>query len=161
MAKKKVGKISRRKFLKDASIVAGGVAALGITGVLAGCTKEVEVTSAVTETTTQPVTTTVTVSPESVELEVYDPTGAFEITQLHAPRLDTLDGKTICEISVGGAWQWERTFPLIRDLLQKQYPTATFIPYTEFPIGVNMPHQETLDLIEAKGCDAVILGNAG
>ena len=27
-------------------------------------------------------------------LDVFDPTGAIEITQLHAPRLDGLDGVT-------------------------------------------------------------------
>jgi hypothetical protein len=150
---KKAREISRRKFLKNAGIAAGGVAAIGMTGVLASCTKEVEVTQKITET--------VTVPPASVELEVYDPTGAIEITQLHAPRLDTLEGKTICELAVGGAWQWERTFPLIRDLLQNQFSTATFIPHTEFPIGVNMPDQETLDLLKEQGCDAVIIGNAG
>jgi hypothetical protein len=96
-----------------------------------------------------------------VTLEVYDPTGATRITDLHAPRLDTLSGKTICELSVGGAWQYERTFPLIRDLLKKQYPAAKVIPYTEFAIGVDMPDKKTLDLIKAKGCNAVIIGNSG
>ena len=27
-------------------------------------------------------------------LEVYDPSGATEVTELHAPRIDNLDGKT-------------------------------------------------------------------
>lgn len=139
MAKKKnkVGGISRRKFLKGASIAAGGVAALGITGVLAGCTKE------------------------KVELEVADPTGAIEVTELHAPRIDTLAGKTICELSVG-LWEPDRTFPLLRELLQNQFPTATFIPFTEFPEGSrNIVKQEARDAIGAAGCDAVIVGNAG
>ena len=98
---------------------------------------------------------------EPVTLEVYDPNGTTKITDLHAPRLDTLAGKTICELSAGGAWQFERTFPAIRGLLKAKYPTAKIIPYDEFPIGVNMPDKQTLDLIKAKGCNAVIIGNAG
>lgn len=169
-------RISRRKFVQGAA--AAGVGA----GVLAACgstpapqiVKEtvevpVEIEKIVQQTVEVPVEVTrivevaggVPVEAGPVTLEVYDPTGAFEVTQIHAPRLDTLEGKTICELAVGGAWQWERTFPLIADLLQRAYPTATFIPHTEFPIGVNMPHQETLDLLKAKGCDAVIVGNGG
>jgi hypothetical protein len=98
---------------------------------------------------------------DPVTLEVYDPTGATKISDLPAPRLDTLAGKTICELAVGGAWQFERTFPLIRELLQRKYPSAKTIPYTEFPVGTDMPDKKTLDLIKAKGCSAVIIGNAG
>lgn len=67
---------------------------------------------------------------DPVTLEVYDATGAFEITKLHAPRLPDLNGKTICEIS-NNQWEARRTFPLIRELLQKQFPTAKIIPYDE------------------------------
>ena len=58
-----------------------------------------------------------------VTLEVFDPTGASEVTEVHAPRLDTLDGKTICEISQepdGQSWEARRTFPFIRELLKKR-----------------------------------------
>ena len=98
---------------------------------------------------------------DPVTLNVYDPSGATKITDLHAPRLDTLAGKTICELSVGGAWQYERTFPLIRDLLKRSYPTAKIVPYGDFPIGADMPDKKTLDLIKSKGCNAVIIGNSG
>jgi hypothetical protein len=97
-----------------------------------------------------------------VTLEVYDPTGSTQvITELFAPRLDTLEGKTICEVS-NGYWQANRTFPLIQELLQKQFPTAKIIPDTEFPrVGAfgDVPGLE--DAVKAKGCDAVIVGNAG
>jgi len=68
---------------------------------------------------------------------VYDPTGSAEVTQLFAPRLADLNGKTICEVS-NDSWEAQRTFPLIRALLQKQFPTAKIIPYTEFTHG-NIP----------------------
>ncbi len=98
---------------------------------------------------------------EPVTLEVYDPTGAREITVLHAPRLDTLADKTICEVTNQG-WQAHRTFPLLRELLQRMYPTATIIPYTEFPQGTgDIQTEKLVDAVKAAKCDAVITGNAG
>jgi hypothetical protein len=94
-------------------------------------------------------------------LEVYDPSGATEITQLFAPRLADLNGKTICELS-DGIWEDHRTFPLIRELLQRQFPTARIIPYTEFDVGrAEMESDANIALLVKKGCQAVITGNAG
>ena len=96
-----------------------------------------------------------------VTLKVYDPTGAIEVTQLFAPRLADLHGKTICELS-NGSWEAHRTFPVIRELLQRQFPTAKFIPYTDFPVGtakIDVPGIG--NVVKKKGCDAVIVGNAG
>jgi hypothetical protein len=94
-------------------------------------------------------------------LKLYDPTGALEITDLHASRLDTLEGKTICELSID-SWQFDRTFPLIRELLKRQFPTIKFIPYTEFPSGImGIDSEEAADLVVKKGCHAAIIGNAG
>ena len=92
-----------------------------------------------------------------VTLEVFDPTGAIEVTQLFSPRLDTLEGKTICEVT-DNIWEADRTFPVIRQLLQAQFPTATFIPYTDLPTTGDELIGETL---KEKGCQAAILGNAG
>lgn len=94
-----------------------------------------------------------------VTLQVYDPTGAFEITQLFAPRLADLNGKTICE-AWHDKWEAHRTFPVIRDLLQRQFPTAKIIPYTEFP-DVYGDLDLLTKLAKQKGCQAVIVGNAG
>jgi hypothetical protein len=44
----------------------------------------------------------------TVKLETPDSTGAIEVTQLHAPRLANLSGKTICELSNGA---WEHVIP--------------------------------------------------
>ncbi|MBI2934372.1 MAG: hypothetical protein HYY29_02255, partial [Chloroflexi bacterium] len=92
-----------------------------------------------------------------LSLEVYEPTGPFEIAELPAPRLATLSGKTVGELSNGGTWEQERTFPLIRELLQKRYPGIQIIPYTEFPEGAS---ETTTDMLQKKGCQAVIIGNA-
>jgi hypothetical protein len=96
-----------------------------------------------------------------VTLKVYDPTGAIEVTQLHARRLDDLNGRTICELS-NGSWEDNRTFPVIRELLQRQFSTAKIVPYTEFPVGnVQIDVDTTADLVKKKGCQAAIVGNAG
>lgn len=96
-----------------------------------------------------------------VTLEVYDPSGAIEVTQVHAPRLDTLAGKTICEFS-NGSWQATRTFPLIRELLQNQFPDATIVPYSEFPTGIGpIDTDEAAQMLLDRGCQAAIVGNAG
>lgn len=84
-----------------------------------------------------------------------------------APRLNSLDGKTICEIWNGG-FRGDESFPMIERILRERYPTARLIPYSEFPLAtVASFHpekkQETLEALRAKikerGCDAVITGN--
>jgi hypothetical protein len=98
---------------------------------------------------------------DPLALEVYNPTGAFEITQLHAARLGDLNGKTICELS-NDSWQAHRTFPALRELLQRKYPTAKIVPFTEFPQGnTGIDDDKTADLLKQKGCQAAIVGNAG
>jgi len=96
-----------------------------------------------------------------VSLEVYSPTGAIEVTQLFSPRLPDLHGKIICELS-NEMWETERTFPFIRELLQRQFPTAKIIPYTEFVKGRTALEnaEEIGDMVLAKGGQAVITGNA-
>jgi hypothetical protein len=137
--KKKRGKLSRREFIKQAGLVG---ATMGSTALIAG-------------------TPAKTAAATSVELKLYNPTGAREVTTLFAPRLDTLAGKTICELSNNG-WQAHRTFPLVRELLKRQFPTAKIIPHTEFPSGTNdMQTKKAIDAIKKAGCDAVITGNAG
>lgn len=96
-----------------------------------------------------------------VTLEVYDPCGALDTTQVHAPRLESLAGKTICEVS-NASWEDKRTFGRVRELLQKRFPDLKIIPLTEFPSGVHYVDVDNIgDLVKAKGCDAAIVGNAG
>jgi len=92
--------------------------------------------------------------------EVFDPGGATEIARLHASRLDTLAGKTVALLS-DDMWQAHRMLPLLRDRLQAQYPDATFLAETEFPMGTReIDCEETVDAVMARGADAVIVGNA-
>lgn len=95
-----------------------------------------------------------------VSLEVRNPTGILEVVQSHAPRLNQLNGKTVCELS-NGVWEDQRTFALIRQLLQKRLPDSKIIPFTEFPVGSeHIDKDSTIDALLAKGCEAVITGNA-
>ena len=100
----------------------------------------------------------------SLTLELHDPTGLLETTVPHAPRLDTLDGKTIVEVS-NFHWEHQRIFPAVRAELQQRYPTAKFISYTEVSdIVSNRAELDDIEnvkrLVMEKKCDAVITGMA-
>jgi len=91
-----------------------------------------------------------------VMLEVYDPTGAVEVPVTFAKRLDTLEEKTVAQ--VGHSWEAHRMHPLIKELLEKMYPTVKVIPYSEMP---DYTDPELLaKAVREKKCDAVIIGNA-
>ena len=93
-------------------------------------------------------------------IEVYDPSGIIEISNFYAPRLGSLNGKTICELSNYG-WESDRTFPVIREMLQRRFPDVKIIPYTEFPGLMDIEPEDLPKLLSEKGCDGAILGNAG
>jgi hypothetical protein len=96
-----------------------------------------------------------------VTLSLRNPTGGVEVTQLHAARLQDLNGKTICELS-NDMWESHRTLPAVGELLKRQFPTAKIIPYTEFPHSNEaIDNDKTVAVIKQKGCQAVIVGNAG
>ncbi len=100
---------------------------------------------------------------DSVTLEMLDPRGSAEVAYLHAPRLPDLEGKVICELSAR-KWEAPRTFPALRELLKQRFPTARIVPFSEFPQGPEVggiDDDKTAELVVSKGCQAVILGNAG
>ena len=107
------------------------------------------------ETTGEKVTRSIT------EITVHDPSGAHEILHRFAKRLGTLDGKVIAELAVDPfKWQPHRTFPVIEEEIRKRYPTVRFIPYTQFPQGVNINDDAVAAAVKEKGADACIIGNA-
>jgi hypothetical protein len=98
---------------------------------------------------------------------VVSPVGLEAVEQAAAaPRLSTLEGKTIGEFW-NGVFKGDETFPVIRRLLQQKFAGLKIVPYTEFPHGraSDQPaHQRELALRMAalareKGCHAVISGN--
>jgi hypothetical protein len=95
-----------------------------------------------------------------VKIEFHDPSGALELTQSFAPRIDTLAGKRIGFVS-NEQWQAFRMLPLLRDLLKADFPTAELLPIDAYPQGnVLIPTEETAKLVKQSGVDAVIVGNA-
>ena len=83
--------------------------------------------------------------------------------------LDTLNGKTVCEMW-NGNFEGPTSFRIIREMLQKRYPGVKVIPHTELPISTVQSlsaqnKKQTLETLRAKmiekGCDAVITGNGG
>lgn len=93
-------------------------------------------------------------------LVVYDPSGATEITQIHAARLDSLEGRTVCLLS-DFMWEADRTMPLIRENLEQSYPRATIVPPQDLPDAYRVDLQQLEDAINTQGCEGVIAGNAG
>lgn len=99
---------------------------------------------------------------DSVRLKVLSPLSKVTVKEENTPRFQSLSGRTICEVWATGKYGADRTFPIIRKLLQKRFPDATFVPYTEFPLGnVAAPPDHLVERLKAKGCDAVLLGNGG
>ncbi len=94
-----------------------------------------------------------------VTLTVFNPTGASEVTQMFAPRLSDLNGKTVCELSLG-IWEAPRTFGAIGELLQKQ--GAKIVAYDQLPAlseTKDVPGLE--DAVKKAGCQGILVGNAG
>jgi hypothetical protein len=141
--KREEGGISRREFIKDAGLMVGS-AAIGSAASLAAAPAQIASAQAAA-----PVT-----------LEVLDAGGAYEVTQLFASRLPDLNGKIVCEVT-DGIWQAWRTFPLIRELLKKQFPTIKIIPFDQFPQASSSVPTDLVAKVKAAGCQAAIVGNAG
>lgn len=100
---------------------------------------------------------------------VVSPLGEVTVKYIKmAPRLDTLEGKTICSVKNNSFKSW-MVGPLYEKLLAEKYPTVKIIPNTEMPIASKAPapgktDKSTDDMIAAfkeKGCDAIIVGNGG
>ena len=142
--KKENGAISRRDFLKDASLLVGG-AAIGTTVLMSACGGDNGGTSS-----------------GEIEENVYDPSGPQEIMNLFVERLGDLNGKTIAGLSSDPTkWQTHRTFPIIFDYIKQKYPSVTIIPQTSFTQGTAINDDEVaLSVLEA-GADGCVVGNAG
>jgi hypothetical protein len=95
-----------------------------------------------------------------VELEFYDPSGKLEITQRHARRLDTLSGKRIGILS-NEQWQAHRTLPMLKAIMESDFPDAEVLPVDAFPQGEHaVGADSTIAQVKKSGVDGVIIGNA-
>jgi len=97
--------------------------------------------------------------------DVVWPLGRATVTPVSgAPRLTTLEGKTVCELS-NYSYDPDRSFPVIEELLKKQSPNIKFINYEVFGNTHGKKEKEVIEALPGKlteyGCDAVISGNGG
>ena len=102
--------------------------------------------------------------------EVVSPLGEPVVKERYAGRyLDTLNGKTVCEIW-NEEFRGEITLSQVRETLRKKYPDVKVVPYTEFPSSTinrqtTAEMKKTLEAIRVaileKGCDAVITAEGG
>ena len=100
--------------------------------------------------------------------EVLSPLGKRAVERVElAQRVDTLEGKTVCEVW-NGVFLGERTFSIIEEMLRERYPKAKVISYNEFPLCTHemmkpSTKEERLEAIRSalveKGCDVLITGN--
>jgi len=104
----------------------------------------------------------------SENFEVVYPAGIGTVQAKNvAPPLPDLNGKVI-GLYWNNAFRGETTFPIIEELIKKQYPDVRFVPYTSFDDVTTSSHDSATAVknleklprkIKQLGCDAVILGN--
>ena len=95
-----------------------------------------------------------------VKLEFHDPSGALEITQPHAARLASLKGKRIGFVS-NEQWQAYRMLPMVKEMLETDFPDITVLPIDAYPQGnALIGEEDTARQVQKSGVDAVIVGNA-
>ena len=95
-----------------------------------------------------------------ITLEFHDPCGRLETRQPYAPRLDSLEGKRVAFVS-NEQWQAYRMLPLLKGLLERDFPGIEVLPIDTFPQGnALIGNEETAALVKRSGVDGVIIGNA-
>jgi len=95
-----------------------------------------------------------------VKLEFHDPSGVLEVKQPHAPRLASLAGKRIGFVS-NEQWQAYRMLPMLKEMLEADFPGIEVLPIDAFPQGnALIGTEETAARVKQSGVDAVIVGNA-
>ena len=95
-----------------------------------------------------------------VKLEFHDPSGTLEVTQPHAPRLASFEGKRIGFVS-NEQWQAYRMLPMLKEMIEADFPSVTVLPIDAYPQGnALIGNEETAALVKKSGVDAVIVGNA-
>ena len=95
-----------------------------------------------------------------VTLEFHDPSGAIEVKQPHAARIAALAGKRVGFVS-NDQWQAFRMLPLLKSLLEADFPGIEVLPIDAFPQGnAVIGSEDTAALVKQSGVDAVIIGNA-
>ena len=101
--------------------------------------------------------------------KVVSPLGESTVKPLSmAPRLETLDGKTVCLVW-NHAFKADVTLPAIAAALKQRYPGIKIVPYSDLPAaelpespGAPKTDSDAMQAaLKARGADAVITGNGG
>ncbi len=102
---------------------------------------------------------------DQVSLKVLNPQGAVEAVGELAPRLSTLDGKTVAlwlsatpdEVYAGMGGPF---YDQLAELLKKQFPKINLIPYAKLPMKYS-PADEVIAAIKATKPDGVVIALGG
>ena len=95
-----------------------------------------------------------------MRFEFHDPGGSLSVSQPHAPRIDTLEGKRIGFLT-NDQWQAFRMLPRLQSLIAADFPRANILPLDAFPQGnAEIPKEATAERVKLADVDAVIIGNA-
>ena len=93
-------------------------------------------------------------------LAFHDPSGAIEVKQPFAPRVAGLARKRVGFVS-NDQWQAFRMLPLLKSLLEADFPGIEVLPLDAFPQGnAVIGSEETAAAVKQSGVDAVVIGNA-
>ena len=96
-------------------------------------------------------------------IKLYDPTGNVAITQTHAPRLDTIEGKTI-GLVVNDVWESDRIAEKLTELFAAKYPSVKILGPDNFTRGseyITVDNNGIYEQAEALGVDGIIVMAAG
>ena len=96
-------------------------------------------------------------------IKLYDPTGNVAITQTHAPRLDTIEGKTI-GLVVNDVWESDRIAAKLTELFAAQYPSVTILGPENFTRGseyITLDNNGIYEQATELGVDGIIVMAAG
>ena len=95
-----------------------------------------------------------------IEIQFYDPTGNTEVSQPHAPRPVSLQGKRIGFLT-NEEWQAYFALPALKAQMEADIPGVEVLAVDAFPKGnTDIGSDKTAALVKASGVDAVIIGNA-
>lgn len=94
-----------------------------------------------------------------MRFEFHDPSGTLLVTQAHAARVDTLNGRKIGFLS-NEQWQAHRMLPALKSLIEEDFPGVEVLPIDTFPQGNSeILKESTAALVREMEVDAVIVGN--
>lgn len=89
-------------------------------------------------------------------MDVFDPSGATEVSAAFAPRLPDLAAKKVAMLS-NGMWQSDRMLDALIGNLSRRFPTARF---QLVAANEKVQADETIEALVKEGYDAVVVGNA-